>query len=149
MNPMNNKLTPFGTFHYGLGEEEEIEEVHMSQNVVTTRVQVKLTSLIPSPSDPPKTTSHTQKTTDKAPKQNTPFVPQSKLEYDFLEDLKRTKENISLFELMKLPQIQENFIKTLQGNTSQEYQRINVGTKRGQIKLDHLWINNTQKTIKL
>ena len=39
----------------------------------------------------------------------------TKLEYDFLEDLKRTKANISLFELMKLPRIQDNFIKTLQG----------------------------------
>jgi hypothetical protein len=56
------------------------------------------------------------------------------LEYDFLEDLKRTKENISLFELMKLPQIQENFIKTLQGRTAKNSKEINVGTKKGTSK---------------
>jgi hypothetical protein len=58
----------------------------------------------------------------------------TKLEYDFLEDLKRTKANISLFELMKLPQIQENFIKTLQGKTAKNSKEINVGVKKGTTK---------------
>jgi hypothetical protein len=41
--------------------------------------------------------------------------------------MKINKANISLFELMKLPQIQENFIKTLQGKTSKNSKEINVG----------------------
>jgi len=56
------------------------------------------------------------------------------LEYDFLEDLKITKENISLFELMKLPHIHENFIRTLKGKTPKSSKEINVGTNKGTSK---------------
>jgi hypothetical protein len=56
------------------------------------------------------------------------------LEYDFLEDLKKTKANISLFELMKIPQIQENFIKTLQGKASTGTKEINARMKKGTTK---------------
>jgi hypothetical protein len=131
---------------FGLGEEEEVEEVHMSQNVVTTKSASKTNSpYTTSPSDPPKTTSHTQKNTDKSPKKNTTQVPQSKLEYDFLKDIKRTKENISMFELMKLPQIHENFIKTLQGNASWGTKDVNWGTKKGKNKTGPSMDNNLPK----
>jgi hypothetical protein len=44
-------------------EEEEIEEIHMSQNVVTTRsASKKASSDTPTPSEPPKNAPHTQKT---------------------------------------------------------------------------------------
>jgi hypothetical protein len=61
--------------------------------------------------------------------------PTSKLEYDFLEDLKRAKANFSLFELMKLPQIQDNFIRTLQGTTSSNTKEANVGGSKGKRKV--------------
>jgi hypothetical protein len=48
--------------------------------------------------------------------------------------LKITKAYISLFELMKLPRIHENFIKTLQGNTAKKSKEINVGEKKGTSK---------------
>jgi predicted aspartyl protease len=63
-------------------------------------------------------------------KSNTSPTPLAKLEYDFLEDLKKTKSNISLFELMKIPQIQENFIRTLQCKTSPRFCESNSRTKR-------------------
>jgi hypothetical protein len=69
------------------------------------------------PSKPPKNSPHTQKTLDTPSKIIVLPNASTKLEYYLLEDLNITKENISLFELMKLPQIQENFIKTLQGKT--------------------------------
>jgi hypothetical protein len=95
----------------------------MSQNAVTTRSARKESPCNPPSSyDATKTTSNTQKTHE-ADNQSTPSTPPSKLDYDFLEDLKRTKENISLFELMKLLQIQENFIKTLQVSTSKNTSR--------------------------
>jgi hypothetical protein len=103
----------------------------MSQNVVTTRSASKVSSPNPpSPSDPPKTTPNAQKTTEKTSQQSVPSAPSSKLEYDFLKDLKRTKENISLFELMKIPRIQNNFIKTLQGNTMKNINQVNVGKRK-------------------
>jgi hypothetical protein len=74
----------------------------MSQNVVTTRSGIKTSS--PSTSKPLKTTSNTQKTSF-GDKVATYSIPPSKLDYDFLEYLKITKANISLFELMNLPQI--------------------------------------------
>ena len=60
----------------------------------------------------------------------------TKLEYDFLEDLKKIEANISQFELMKIPQIQENFIKTLQGNPSKNMKEANVGTMKGKGKVE-------------
>jgi hypothetical protein len=59
----------------------------------------------------------------------------AKLEYDLLEDLKKTKAKISLFEIMKIPQIQENFIRTLQGKTYPIFRESNSGTKRVITKL--------------
>jgi len=56
------------------------------------------------------------------------------LDYDFLEDLKRTKDNVSLFDLMKLPQIQDNFIKTLQGSAPSNTKEANVGGSKGKRK---------------
>jgi hypothetical protein len=89
-------------------EEEEIEEVHMFQNVVTTRISSKNTSFDNhAPYDPPKNTSHTQKTTDNASKQSVPSTPLSNLECDLLEYLNKTKEIISMLELMKLPHVRK------------------------------------------
>jgi hypothetical protein len=70
------------------------------------------------------------------------LTPLTRLEYDFLEDLKKTKANISLFELMKIPQIQENFIRTLQGKNSSRTKEVNAGTKKGTTKV-HSTNNNT------
>ena len=68
------------------------------------------------------------------PKPSSPSISPKNMEYDFLEDLKKTKSNIFLFELMKLPHIQENFIKTLQEKTSTFTKENNVGTKKGTTK---------------
>jgi len=83
----------FWYISYGLeeGEEEDIEEIHMSQNIVITRNGSKTYPLYsPSTSEPAKTTS----TTQKAHPSGKPIVhstPPSKLDYDFLEDLKKNK----------------------------------------------------------
>jgi hypothetical protein len=75
----------------------------MSQILLTTESESKeLSSNSPSSSEITKTTPNTPKT-PYVKKQFNPSIPPSKLDYDFLEYLKRTKENISLFELMKLP----------------------------------------------
>jgi hypothetical protein len=133
----------FWDISFGLGEEEEdLEEIHMSQNAVTTRSASKTSS-----SNPPtsyevlETISNNQKETA-SNKHNTPSTPPSILDYDFPEYLKRPKENISLFELMKLPQIQENFIKTLQDNYFRSTHEANVGVLKGQGKADR----NVKKT---
>jgi hypothetical protein len=98
---------------------------------MTTRSERKNTPFdILSPSEPPKNDPHTQKELDSPSKQTLPSNYVTKLEYDLLKELKRTKENISLFELMKLPQIQENFIKTLKGKTAKISKEINVRTKK-------------------
>jgi hypothetical protein len=60
-----------------------------------------------------------------------------------LEDLKRKKANISLFELMKLPQIQDNFIKNLQGTPPSNTKEANVGGSKGKSKV----IQTIEKTI--
>jgi hypothetical protein len=62
-----------------------------------------------------------------------------------LEDLKRTKANISLFELMKLPHIQDNFIKTIQGTTPSNTKEANVGGSKGKIKVGQTTENTTPK----
>jgi hypothetical protein len=67
------------------------------------------------------------------------------LDYDFLEYLKRNKSNISLFELMNLPQIQEFFNKTLQGSTSKNTQEANVGIKRRKYKVGQTTKNTSPK----
>jgi hypothetical protein len=132
--------------------------VHISQNVVTTRSVGKkvsddtpdttnptspTTSTPKQPSSSTNTTPNSSKTTpsnpkmiDQAMKPNISPTPLAKLEYDFLEDLKKTKDNISLFELMKIPQIQENFIRTLQRKTSSGTKEANVGTKKGTTKVN-------------
>jgi len=75
----------------------------MSQNVVTnmTATTSSYSNHISSLDDA-QTTSSTHETCD-TEKQST--TSPSKLDYDLLEDMKRTKEKISLFELMNLPQI--------------------------------------------
>jgi hypothetical protein len=63
----NNKprINSFWDVSYNLlgeGEEEDVEEIHMSQNVVTTRSGKKTSSSdSPSTSEPAKTTSTTRK----------------------------------------------------------------------------------------
>jgi hypothetical protein len=96
--------------------------------------------------NPSKTTSSNPKMIDQTPKPNASSTPLARLEYDFLEDLKKTKANISLFELMKIPQIQENFIKTLQGKTSSGTKEINVGTKKGTTKVSSSNNNTPSKS---
>jgi hypothetical protein len=86
----------------------------MSQNVVTTRSERKNTSYdTQNTSNPPTTTSSTKqalspsntttpnlpkttpsnhKTTDQTLKKNVSSMPPKRLEYDFLEDLKKTKD---------------------------------------------------------
>jgi hypothetical protein len=39
-----------------------------------------------------------------------------------------------MFEIMKIPQIQENFIKTLHGKDSTSTKEINAGMKKGTTK---------------
>ena len=107
----------------------------MSQNSMTTISERKNTPFdILSPYEPPKNDPHTQKELDSPSKQTIPSNYVTKLEYDFLKELKTINENISLFELMKLPQIQENFIRTLKGKTAKISKEINVGTKKGTSK---------------
>jgi hypothetical protein len=55
----------------------------------------------------------------------------NKLEYDFLEYLKKPKANISFFELMKLHQIKENFTKTLRGEDSNGTKNNHARKKKG------------------
>jgi hypothetical protein len=62
-----------------------------------------------------------------------------------LEYLKRTKDNISMFELMKLPQIQDNFIKMLHGTTSKNTKEANVGGSKGKGKLGQIIDKTTPK----
>jgi hypothetical protein len=148
---LNNKLNGFWDISFG-EDEEEVEEVHVSQNVITTRSVGKnipdntpdtpnlVSPTTTTPKQPSlstnttpnssKNTSSNPKTIDQTTKSNTSPTPLAKLEYDFLEDLKKTKANISLFELMKIPQIQENFIRMLQGKTSPSFRESNSGTKR-------------------
>jgi hypothetical protein len=86
------EVNSFWDISFGLGEEEEeeVEEIHLSQNAVTTKSASKASSSNPpSSSETTKTTSNTQ---------NTPLViikllssTPSKFDYDFLEDLKRLK----------------------------------------------------------
>jgi hypothetical protein len=128
----------------------------MSQNVVTTISASKKTlEDTPSNSNPPTSTtsstkqaSSSSKTTpnpsktkpsdrkafNQAPKPNASSMPLAKMEYDFLEDMNNTKSKISLFELIKIPQIQENFIKNMQGKISICTKKINVGMKKGMTK---------------
>jgi hypothetical protein len=153
----SHEVNSFWDISYG-GEEEEIDEIHLSQNVVTTRILRKNTSYnTPNTPNPPTTTTSNTKKTSSPPNLTTPilykmtpsnqkandqnirpsapsFSP-AKLEYDFLEDLNKTKSNISLFELMKLTQIQENFIKTLQGRISMALKKLMQGQIREQPKL--------------
>jgi len=111
----------------------------MSQNVVTTRSASKkdsndtpnssnptspttpITKQTSSPTNttpnPFKTTSSYPKITNQTTKLSASSIPLTRLKYDFVEDLKKTKTNISPFKLMKILQIQENFIKILQGIT--------------------------------
>jgi hypothetical protein len=97
-------VNSFWEISYGVEEEGETKEIHMSQNVVTIRSESKkASSETPTPSEPPKNAPDTQKTPETPSKMIVPSNISTKLEYDFLEDLKRNKANISLFELMKLP----------------------------------------------
>jgi hypothetical protein len=49
------QVNSFWDISYGVEEEEEIEEIHMSQNVVTTRsASKKASSDTPTPFEPPK-----------------------------------------------------------------------------------------------
>jgi hypothetical protein len=100
----------------------------------TTSITKQSSSPANTTPNPSNTTSSNHKTTDKTPKPSASSIPMARLEDDFLEDLKKTKANISMFELMKIPQIHENFIKTLQGKTSTGTQEINIGTKKGTTK---------------
>jgi hypothetical protein len=70
------------------------------------------------------------------------------LEYEFLEYLKKIKANISLFQLMKIPQIQDNFIRTLQGKMSPGTKEANTGTKKGITKVNSA-NNNTPYKIQI
>jgi hypothetical protein len=79
-------------------------------------------------------TPSNHKDNDQMPKPSSPSISPKNMEYDFLEDLKKTKSNISLFELMKLPHIQENFIKNLQRMTSNGTKEYSLGTKEGTTK---------------
>jgi hypothetical protein len=132
--PEQNQLNSFWNISFG-EEQEEVEEVHMSQNIVTTRSTNKKnyndgtttnnpttpTTYTTKPSSPPtnfvpnplKNTPSNQKMTNQTLNLNTISTPPVMIEYDLLEYLKNTKEKISLFELMKIPQIQENVFKTL------------------------------------
>jgi hypothetical protein len=69
----------------------------MSQNAVTTRSGSDTSShASPATSKPNKTTSNTHKSSSND-KSTSSSTPPSKLDYDFVEDLKITKANISLF----------------------------------------------------
>jgi hypothetical protein len=87
------EVNSFWDISFGLGEEEEedVGEIHMSQNIVTTRSASKASSSNPSfLFKTANTTPNTQKTPS-GDKHITSSTPPSKLDYDFLEDLKRTK----------------------------------------------------------
>jgi hypothetical protein len=132
---LEKQVNSFWYIAYRVEEEGETKEIHMSHSVVTTRsASKKASSKNPTPSKPPKNDPHTQKTPDTPSKMIVPSNATTKSEYDFMEDLKITKANISLFDLMKLPQIQENFIKTLQGKITKTSKEINVGVKKGTSK---------------
>jgi hypothetical protein len=62
--------------------------------------------------------------------------------------MRKTKANISLFELMKIPQIQENFTKYMQGKASYGTKEINLGTKKGTTKLSY-YNNNTPHKVQV
>ena len=48
------------------------------------------------------------------------------VEYNLVDDLKRAKANISLFELLKIPSIRENLPKNMVLNKSREAQNNNL-----------------------
>jgi len=67
------QVNSFSDISYGVEEEEDIEEIHMSQNSMTTRSERKNTPFdILSPSKPPKNDPHTQKELDSPSKQTIP-----------------------------------------------------------------------------
>jgi hypothetical protein len=99
----------------------------MSQNACNTRRKNKASTLdLPSNHEPSQKTLRTQKSTSTS-SESSPTLVLNSLEYDFVEELNNTKANISLFELMKLPQIQEKFINTLQGSSTRTSKDTNVG----------------------
>jgi hypothetical protein len=117
----------------------------MYQNAITTRSTHNASySNYPSSSGTSKITPNMQKTPLGA-NNITSSTSSSKLDYGFLKDLKITKDNTSLFEIMKLPQIQEKFIKILQGTTSQTTQEVNVGAIKGKGKVGQTIDTTTTK----
>jgi len=118
----------------------------MSQNIITTRNGNNISSSYsPSTSELTKIKSNTKKTQTHN-KETTHSTYPSKLDYHFLEDLKWTKSNISLFELMKLLHIQDIFIKTLQGIAPNNTKETNVEGCKGRVKLSNILKINTQRS---
>jgi hypothetical protein len=78
------------------------ETVHENQHPYNTRSKYQSNSQNPSPV-PNKNTTSNQKKQTKAPKNF--FVPD--LDYDPIEDFKKLKANISIYELLKFPYIQQ------------------------------------------
>ena len=78
----------------------------MSQHPYNTRNH-PTTNDVPSTSQPDKNMSSSKTPNHKE------TIPH--LEYDFIEDLKKTRANISMYELMKFPAIQNQALQTITG----------------------------------
>jgi len=95
-------------YSYIFDEAEEAEEVNMSQHPYNTRNHPVQNNDISSTSN--------QDKNNNIPKNsniNEESIP--KLEYDVIDDLKKLKANISVYELLKIPAIQNQALQTLTG----------------------------------
>ena len=72
--------------------------------------------------DNPSTTSTSNVRKEVPPKEK--VIPE--VEYNLVDDLKRDKSNISLFEHLKIPSMRENIPKSMNLNQSREVQNNNL-----------------------
>ena len=97
-------------------EEEDMKNVFDLQHSYNTRIK-GLTK-----QDPPPVTSTQGTSKTVSPKEK--VIPE--VEYNLVDDLKRSKANISLFELLKIPSIREILPKNMVLNKSRKTQNHNL-----------------------
>ena len=89
-------------------QDEEVENVNVSQHPYNTRSQTNQGNNVTSNPNPDKNNANSKNSGTKE--------PITQLEYDIIDDLKKLKANISVFELLKIPCIQSQAIQSLTGN---------------------------------
>ena len=97
-------------------EEDEIESIIDLQNPYNTRRKGQISQ------DSPPSTSNPSIGKVATSKDKVSF----EIKYNLVDDLKRAKANIYLFELFKIPSIRENLPKNMVLNESREVQNNNM-----------------------